>query len=81
MLNGIDLEGREIYFNSPEPVSCTGWFKYGRDWFLCKQNGNSAGHISITLYLLILSFSKRSDSKTKHIYINGAFIRKLLHQQ
>ena len=31
MLNGIDLEGREIYFNSPEPVSCTGWFKYGLD--------------------------------------------------
>ena len=30
----------------------TRWFKYDRDWFVCKQAAISPGHIWTTLYLL-----------------------------
>jgi len=29
----------------------TKWFKYDRDWFVCKQAGYSAGHIWNNLYV------------------------------
>ena len=29
---------------------CTRWFKYDRDWFVCKQAAVSPGHIWTTLY-------------------------------
>ena len=30
----------------------TRWFKFDRDWFVCKQAGYSPGHIWTTLYVL-----------------------------
>jgi hypothetical protein len=34
---------------------CTRWFKYDRDWFVCKQAEISPCHIWITLYIVIVS--------------------------
>ena len=33
----------------------TRWFKYDRDWFVCKQAALSPGHIWTTLYMVSLS--------------------------
>ena len=36
-------------------VRCTKWFKYDRDWFVCKQAAVSPGHIWTTLYINFLT--------------------------
>jgi len=45
-----------IYVNSVvhslDICSYTRWFKYDRDWFVCKQAAISPGHIWTTLYFL-----------------------------
>jgi hypothetical protein len=44
----------------------TGWFKYYRDWFVCKQAAISPGHIWTTLYLFLLVLScLRASARNK----------------
>ena len=39
----------------------TRWFKYDRDWFVCKQAGYNPGHIWTTLYMSFGSLGLRTQ--------------------
>jgi hypothetical protein len=68
--------------------SYTRWFKYDRDWFVCKQAAISPGHIWTTLYfffvhvgiilLLVLGFYSGLSGRVRTVYIFSRCVVSLL---
>jgi hypothetical protein len=49
------------------PIVCTRWFKYDRDWFLCKQAALCS--ICATLIIMVFFFLNQSRSYLNHLVI------------